>query len=166
MISKIKHYLKEIIYFIIVLTIFSNVISLYKSQSLNNTPLKIKSFELLNNKAYILHNNKPILLHFWATWCPTCKLEASNIEFLSKYFDVITIAVNSKDNQTIQAYLDKHDYSFNVVNDKNNILASQFKIVALPTTFIYDKNKNLIFSDVGYSSTFSMYMKMLWAGMK
>lgn len=165
MISKIKHYLKEIIYFVIIITIFSNVISLYKSQNLSDAPLHIKSFELLNNKTYILHDNKPILVHFWATWCPTCKLEASNIEFLSKYFEVITIAVNSKDNQTIQAYLDDHDYSFNVVNDNNNILASQFKIIGLPTTFIYDKNKKLVFSDVGYSSTFSLYLKMLWAGM-
>jgi len=166
MIHKIKHYLKEIIYFIVVLTIFSNLISIYKSQSLSNAPLTIKYFELLNNKTYILHDDKPILIHFWATWCPTCKLEASNIEFLSKHFEVITIAVDSKDDATVQKYLDEHEYTFDVVNDPHNQLSSKFKIVGLPTTFIYDKNKNLVFSDVGYSSTFSMYMKMLWAGMK
>ena len=165
MLSKVKHYLKEIIYFIVVMTIFSNAISLYKSQSLNDAPLQISSFKLLHDNTYVLHDNKPILVHFWATWCPTCKVEASNIEFLSKHFEVITIAVNSKDDRTIQTYLDEHDYSFHVVNDSDSILSSQFKIAAFPTTFIYDKNKKLIFSDVGYSSTFSLYLKMLWAGM-
>ena len=165
MIQKITHYLKEIIYFLIILTIFSNVLSLYKSQSLNNLPLQIKYFELLHNKIYVLHENKPILIHFWATWCPTCKLEASNIEFLSKHFEVVTIAVDSKDDVTVQKYLDEHEYTFKTVNDPHNQLSSQFKIVGLPTTFIYDKNKNLVFSDVGYSSTFSLYLKMLWAGM-
>lgn len=164
--EKLKHYAKEIIFFIIIMTIFSNVLSLYKSQSLSDTPLFLTDVQLLGNKTYILSNDKPILIHFWATWCPTCKLEASNIEFLSKYFEVLTIAVDSKDDTTVQKYLDAHEYTFNVVNDPHNQLSSQFKIVGLPTTFIYDKNKNLVFSDVGYSSTFSMYLKMLWAEMK
>ena len=166
MIHKMKHYLKEILFFIIFLTIFSNILSLYKSQNLNDLPLQIKYFELINNKTYIVNGDKPLLVHFWATWCPTCKLEASNIEFLSKHFEVLTIAVDSKDNATVQKYLDTHEYTFNVVNDPHNQLSSQFKIVGLPTTFIYDKNKNLVFSDVGYSSTFSMYLKMLWVQMK
>ena len=164
--AKLKHYAKEIFFFIIIMTIFSNAISLYKSQSLNNAPLNLQSVQLLGDKTYIFSKDKPILLHFWATWCPTCKLEASNIEFLSKHFEVVTIAVNSKDDASVQKYLDEHEYTFPVVNDQNNQIASQFKIVGFPTTFIYDKNKNLVFSDVGYSSTFSMYLKMLWVGMK
>ena len=163
--AKLKHYAKEIIFFIIIMTIFSNVLSLYKSQSLSDTPLFLTNVQLLGDKTYILSNDKPILIHFWATWCPTCKLEASNIEFLSQHFEVITIAVDSKDDATVQQYLDDHSYTFNVVNDPHNQLSSRFKITGFPTTFIYDKNKNLVFSDVGYSSTFSMYMKMLWAEM-
>ena len=164
--AKLKHYLKEIIFFIIIMTIFSNVLSLYKSQSLNDAPLTLKSLQVLGDKTYIFSNEKPILIHFWATWCPTCKLEASNIEFLSKHFEVITIAVDSKDDTTVQKYLDEHEYTFKTANDPHNQLSSQFKIVGLPTTFIYDKNKNLVFSDVGYSSTFSLYLKMLWVQMK
>lgn len=164
--SKLKHYAKELLYFFIVMTIFANAISLYKSQSLNNTPLKLNTVKLLNKQSYTIPHNKPILIHFWATWCPTCKLEASNIEFLSHHFEVLTIAVNSKSDADIQAYLDEHDYTFKVVNDKRNIIASESKIVGFPTTIIYDKNRNLVFSDVGYSTTFTLYLKMLWAGIK
>jgi thiol-disulfide isomerase/thioredoxin len=164
--SKLKHYAKEAISFIVIMIIFANAISLYKSQSLNNNPLTLTKVKLLNNQVYSLPNKKPILVHFWATWCPTCKLEAANIEFLSHHFEVLTIAVNSKSDADIQKYLYEHGYTFKVVNDNRNIIASNAKIVGLPTTFIYDKNKNLVFSDVGYSSTFTLYLKMLWAKMK
>jgi thiol-disulfide isomerase/thioredoxin len=164
--SKLLHYTKEVIIFSIVMVVFANILSLYKSQSLNKTPLKFTELTLLGDTHYKLPNDKPILVHLWATWCPTCKLEASNIEFISQHFEVLTIAVNSGSDEDIKKFLKENAYSYRVVNDKNAQLASKFKIAAYPTTLIYDKNKNLIFSDVGYSSTFSIYLKMLWAGMK
>jgi thiol-disulfide isomerase/thioredoxin len=164
--SKLKRYAKELAYFLIVMTVFANAISLYKSQSLNDAPLEMSSFELLGGDTRSLKQGKPTLIHFWATWCPTCKLEASNIEFLSHRYEVVTIAVNSGSDEEIQSFLNERGYTYSAVNDTNGRLASSFKIAAYPTTFIYDKNKKLVFSDVGYSSTFSLYLKMLWAGMK
>jgi len=163
--NKIKHYIKEIIFFFIVISVLANTISLYKSQNLNKEPLAIQNFQLINNQAYKVPNNKPILIHFWATWCPTCKLEASNINFLAKHFEVITIAVKSGSNNAIKTYLKEHNYTFQVVNDKNGKLSSKFHITGFPTTFIYDKNKKLFSSDVGYTSTLSLYIKIWWANL-
>ncbi len=163
--NKMKRYLKEIIFFVVVLTIFANAVSLYKSQDLSQKPLNIQTFKLINNQKYKVPTNKPILIHFWATWCPTCKLEASNIEFLSKYFEVLTIAVKSGSDDEIKKYLQEHNYTFKVVNDTEGSLSSKFHISGFPTTFIYDKNKKLLFSDVGYTSTLSLYIKMWWAGL-
>ena len=81
--KKLLHYTKEILTFIVVLTILSNVISLYKSSDLSKDTLSIKTLELINDKQFNLQTNKPILIHFWATWCPTCKLESDNIQTLS-----------------------------------------------------------------------------------
>ena len=151
--KKIIYYIKEIFIFLVVVTVLSNFISLYKSQELNDKPLR------LNN--IVLVGNKPILVHIWATWCPTCKLEAENIERVSKYFNVLTIAVKSGSDNELKKYLDENHYSFNVVNDNNGTLSSEFNIGAYPTTFIYDKNKKLVFSDVGYTSTLGLFFR-LW----
>ena len=35
---------------------------------------------------------KPVLVHFWATWCPVCKFENDNVDAVSKDYAVITIA--------------------------------------------------------------------------
>jgi len=119
----------------------------------------------MNNIVYSFKDDKPLLIHFWATWCPTCKLEASNIEAISKQYNVITIAVNSGSNREIKEYLGENGFTFNVVNDKESIYASKFNIAAYPTTFIYDKNRDLVFSEVGYTSTIGLYLRMWWAGL-
>ena len=162
--SKIKRYIKEIFYFIITMSIVANLMSIYQSQSLNSEPLNIQTFHLINDQEYSVQNNKPVLIHFWATWCPTCKMEASNIDFLSKYYQVITIAVKSGSNKDIQNYLKEHNYHYKVVNDKEGRIAQQFKISTYPTTFIYDKEKKLRFSEVGYTSTPALWIRLLWAG--
>jgi thiol-disulfide isomerase/thioredoxin len=159
--DKIKKYLKEGLIFILMLIIALNAISYYNSLDLNKEKLTIQSFKLLDDSLYIVPNDKPVLIHFWATWCPTCKLEASNIEKISKDYEVITIAVQSGTKEEIEKYLDEHKLSFKVVNDKDGYYSQMFNIKAFPSTFIYDKNKNLKFSEVGYTSTAGLYARMM-----
>jgi len=161
--DKLKKYIKEILKFVILLAIILNVVSYFKSQDLNKEQLNIQTFKLLDNSTYTTPTNKPILVHFWATWCPTCEIEASNIEKISKDYEVITIATQSEDNENIQKYLDKNNLSFKVVNDEDGALSRKFNIKAFPTTLIYDENKNLTFSEVGYTSTFGLYVRMWWS---
>ena len=159
---KIKKYLKESIKFIIVLAIVLNVISYFKSQDLNKDDLIYTSYKLLDNTEYNIPKDKPVLVHFWATWCPICELEASNIEKISKDYEVITIATQSGTKEEIQNYLKKHNLNFKVVNDEDGFYSRTFNIKAFPTTLIYDKNRTLKFSEVGYTSTFGLYARMWW----
>ncbi|MDZ7819641.1 MAG: redoxin domain-containing protein [Aliarcobacter sp.] len=160
--DKIKKYLKEGLIFIVMLTIAMNAISYYNSLDLNKDKLDIQSFKLLDNSTYTVQNDKPIIIHFWATWCPTCKLEASNIEKISKEYEVITIAVQSETKEEIEKYLEENKLSFKVVNDEYGEFSQKFNIKAFPTTFIYDKDKNLKFSEVGYTTTAGLYSRMIF----
>jgi thiol-disulfide isomerase/thioredoxin len=161
--EKMKHYMKEIFSFFIVMTLFANLLSYYKSGDLNKNKLQIEMLKLLDNTPYKIAKEKPILIHFWATWCPTCKMEAKNIDIISQHFNVVTFVVNSGTQQEIQTYLKENDLSYKVVNDQFSIYAKEFNISAYPTTFIYDKDKKLLFSDVGYTSTLGLYLRMWWA---
>lgn len=158
--DKLKKYIKEIIIFTITLAIAMNVVSFYRAQDLNKNDLDIKSFKLLDGTEYNIKTNKPLVIHFWATWCPTCKLEAYNIEKLSKDYEVITIAVQSGSEEEIKEYLKSNDLTFNVVNDENAFYSSKFNIKVFPTTLIYNKEKNLEFSEVGYTTTVGLYTRM------
>jgi len=144
-------------------TILANIVSYYKAADLNKDKLKLNTIKLIDDTQYTLPKNKPIMIHFWATWCPICSIEASNIQTISEHFEVITIAVDSASQEEIYSYLQKHNLTFNVVDDFDKHYAALFNISVYPTTFIYDKNQNLIFSEVGYTSTIGLYLRMLWA---
>ena len=163
--EKLKHYAKEIITFFVVMTIIANLMSLYRSADLNKDPLSAVNIKLLNNKEYVIPKEKPLLIHFWATWCPTCKVEASNIQMISQNFEVLTVAVKSGSDKEIQDYLVDNNLNFNVINDESGFFAREYNIAAYPTTFIYDRDKKLLFSDVGYTSTWGLWLRMWWASL-
>jgi len=154
--NKIKHYIKEIISTLIIITIMTNAVSYYRSTDLNKEKLPLSN---------VILDNKPILIHFWATWCPICKVEAPNIQEISEKYNVLTIATNSGSDMQIKEYLNEHNVDFKVINDENSNYARMFNIQVFPTTLIYDKDRSLIFSEVGYTSTFGLYIRMWWAGL-
>lgn len=161
--QKIKKYLVSFIKYAIFFIVVINLVSYYKSLDLNKNRLEIRSFELLDGTNYEIEKDKPLLIHFWATWCPICALEEQNIETISKDYQVITIATQSGSSEEIKEYLEKNNLSFKVVNDDFATLSREFNIKAFPTTFIYDKNQNLKFSEVGYSSTFGLKLRLWWS---
>ena len=163
--EKLKHYAKELIVFFIVMTLFANIMSYYRSTNLNKNSFSVTNMTLYDGTKFNIPKDKPLLVHFWATWCPTCKLEAPNIEMISKYYEVLTVVVKSGTDKEIQQYLHEHNYTFKVLNDKDALLAQKFRIAGYPTTFIYDSNKKLVFSDVGYTSSFGLFIRMWWCSL-
>lgn len=161
--NKAMKYIKEILLFVLVMTIFANALSLYRSNDLNKEALNISSVTLLDNTSYTLPKNEPILIHFWATWCPTCKAEAPNIQTISENYNVLTIAIKSGKNSEIKEYLKSRGLNFNVVNDMDAKLAEKFGVSIFPTTIIYDKNGEVFFSDVGYTTTLGLWLRMFLA---
>ncbi len=149
-----KKILKEIISTLILFFIISTVINYIRKPDISEDiygytlqDLKGSSIDFKNYKG------KPLIVHFWATWCPTCKLEASNIESLSKEYNVVSIAVNSGSRDLIESFMSEHDLSYTVISDSSGALAKKFNIEAYPTTLIYDKDGVLKFTEVGYSTT-------------
>ncbi len=149
----IKAILKEVaitLLMIFVITIGLNYIR--KPNTDSRLPdIKLKS---IDNQEVSLIKKEPLVLHFWATWCPTCKFEASNIQNLKDSgIRVITIAVNSGSSKAIEKFIKERGYDYLVVNDYSGELAKRFNVTAFPTTFIYNSNGDLEFSEVGYSTT-------------
>ncbi len=148
------------------LTLFlaMNIISYLRSPNLSSNTLPYINAHLIDNTNFSTQEQlkKPLLIHFWATWCPTCKLEAGNIQTISKDFNVITIAVKSGSDAEIKAYLEENNYDFKVINDAKGKLSSQFLVPAFPTTFIYNTQGKLEFTEVGYTSILGLYARMLW----
>jgi len=155
-----KKILKELAMGGLILFIVSNALSYIRSPNVSNDKLPKLQAKLIDGRYFTTDPTKPLVIHFWATWCPTCEIEASNIEYISKKYNVLTIAVNSGSDKEILAYMKKNNLSFYVTNDEKGIWAKQFNVKAFPTTFFYDSKSKLKFVEVGYSSTIGMMARL------
>lgn len=97
---------------------------------------------------------------FYKTSCPACKLEAPNIETVSKEYEVLSIAVNSGSDEKVKAYMQEHELNFKVLNNVDGAWATKFKIEVYPTTFIYDAKAELRFTEVGYTTTVGLMARL------
>ena len=158
----LKKIVKEIAIGLLILFVLSNVLSYIRKPTLDNNTFPQTKSQLIDNSYFETTKikGKPLLVHFWALWCPTCKLEAANIQALSKKYEVVTIAVRSGSNETLKNYMYENGFDFKVINDINGNWAEEFKIEAFPTTFIYDKNGELHFTEVGYTTTAGLFARM------
>ncbi len=156
----VKAIVIELIKIVLLMFILSNIMSYLRAPELASTQLPKIEAELLDGSVFKVEEGKPLLLHYWAVWCPTCKLEAPNIEAVSKEYNVLTIAVNSGSDAKVKAYMQEHDLNFKVINDVEGIWAKQFKVEAYPTTFIYDTKGELRFTEVGYTTTAGLLARL------
>ena len=159
---KIKSTIKEITIILVLLFIVINIISYIRAPDLGSKHLPQTDAKLIDGSTFSIQKGKPLIIHFWALSCPACKLEAPNIETVSKAYDVLTIAVNSGSDENVLAYMKEHGLHFKVLNDVNGAWTTEFNIKVYPTTFIYDAKGELRFTEVGYTTTAGLLARLEW----
>lgn len=96
-------------------------------------------------------NRKVLILNFWATWCLPCREEIPDfVEVYNEYEskDVQFIGVSNEDISTLKSFVEDYDISYPILIDDANIMG-KWGISAIPTTFVFDKNGQIIFKNVG-----------------
>ena len=157
----LKRVLKEVFTTLILFFIISQVMNFIRKPEIK-TNIYAYNLTDINNETIEFNDyiNEPLIVHFWGTWCPTCKLEAPNIERLSSNYHVISIAVNSGTNESIKTYMDENGLDYPVINDAKGALAQKFNIGVYPTTLIYNAKGELKFTEVGYSTTLGLQARL------
>ena len=98
------------------------------------------------------HGDRPVLVHFWATWCSICALEQGNIDALSQDQAVITVAMQSGDSADVKRHLEHEQLRFPVINDPDGALATAWGVHAVPASFIVDAKGQIRFVEIGYTT--------------
>ncbi|MES9970604.1 MAG: protein disulfide oxidoreductase [Candidatus Thiodiazotropha sp.] len=103
----------------------------------------------------------PLLVHFWATWCPVCKFESGGIASLSQNYPVVTVAMQSGSDRELREFLDQRELQLPVISDSDGSLAAAWAVKGVPTTYIIDADSRIRFTSVGYTLPLTLRIR-LW----
>jgi thiol-disulfide isomerase/thioredoxin len=103
----------------------------------------------------------PLVVHFWATWCPVCRLELDNIADLQPEHPVISVAMMSGSDEEIVAYLRDKDVSLPVIPDPQGSIARTWGVSGVPATFVLDEKGMIRFVAIGYTTSLGLRAR-LW----
>lgn len=90
------------------------------------------------------HLGKPVILNFWATWCPPCREEMPTLEALQAKFGedqllVLALATGRNSRIAVVKFFSEIDVqSLKVGFDPDMSVARKMLVVGLPTTVIID----------------------------
>ncbi len=156
-------YFKYTVQFIFLLLIYFSVRTWQSKNNISGAaPIILSS--TLNGETFDLSakQSRPVLVHFWATWCPVCQFENSNIDNIAKDYQVITVASWSGDAEKVMAFVNKENLTFPVVLDEDGEWAKVYGVNAVPISFIVDSKGNIQFVERGYSSEWGLRLRLWW----
>ena len=107
------------------------------------------------------YRGKPVLLHFWASWCGTCELEQSGISRVAENWPVITVAYNSGEVDAVKRYMERKGITdWVTIIDNGGALTEQYGVIGVPASFVIDGNGYIRFRDVGLVSPWGFRLRM------
>ncbi len=107
-------------------------------------------------------NGRPVLVAFWATWCPVCKAEESNIAAVGGDWPLLTVAMQSGDAPVVAKYLKERGRIFVALVDDDSQLSDDWNVHGVPTHFIVDSRGQIRFRLVGYATEFGLRARLWW----
>jgi len=139
----------------------------WQQRDMVSGPAPALAGHLLDGKPVALaaYAGRPVLVHFWATWCPVCRVEQGSIDALARDAAVVTIAMQSGDRDAVVQYLHKEALSFPVLNDPDGAIATRWGVRAVPASFIVDSAGQIRYVEVGYTTGAGLRLRLWLAGL-
>lgn len=141
--------------FILAFLVLYPFVHSYIIQKVNTGPAPQFEATFLTGESFKLEDfkEKPLLIHFWATWCEVCKHEMPDIEKLSEEYQVINIAIQSGSDAQVETFAAQNGMDSRIiVNDRNQNLETLYNSHVVPASFVVDSTGIIRYTKVGYST--------------
>jgi thiol-disulfide isomerase/thioredoxin len=100
------------------------------------------------------HRGEVVMINFWASWCAPCRQEMPLLEEMyKKYSDLgfVLLGVNvEEDSSKATELLRDIPVSFPILYDNKNDVTKLYKVVAMPSTVMVDRDGNMRYLHRGY----------------
>lgn len=108
--------------------------------------------ENLNKVKLSSYIGKPVVINFWASWCPPCKEEMPAFnEISNKYnkdqLNVLMVDLTDGQRETIdkaKRFIKENNYNMKILFDSESNAAINYNISAIPRTLFIDKDGYIV----------------------
>jgi peroxiredoxin len=96
---------------------------------------------------------RPVIVNFWATWCPPCREEMPSMQRAWERLQpegVALLAVNvGEDADTVFQFTGSYPVEFPILFDHDGAVSAAWPMRGLPTTFVVDPRGRIAYRAVG-----------------
>ena len=86
---------------------------------------------------------QPVLINFWATWCPPCRAEMPAIQAAYERYaaqGLVVLGVDMAESpDVVAAFVQRFGIRFPIPLDRDEQVATQYRVRAIPTSFFVDR---------------------------
>ena len=96
----------------------------------------------------------PVMINFWATWCPPCRAEMPDMEQLYQDTAIEILAVNltqtEESEKQVREFVNEYELTFPILMDMDIDVAMLYQIQSIPTSIFLDAERTIQF--IAYSA--------------
>ena len=100
------------------------------------------------------YRGQVVIVDFWASWCVPCRRSFPWLNSMqARYGDdgLVIIGVNlDSDQKDADAFLGEYPADFRILRDADGVLARQFEVAAMPTSYVVDRDGHIIARHLGF----------------
>lgn len=99
------------------------------------------------------YRGKPVIVNFWATWCPPCREELPSMNRAWHTIEeqgIAMLAINmGEDEDTIFIFSADYPTDFPILMDQTGEVIEQWPVKGLPTTFVIAPDGTIAYRAIG-----------------
>ena len=98
---------------------------------------------------------KVVILDFWATWCPPCRMEIPHFKELYQRYKrkglvIVGVALDRGGVPVVKSFVQTNNINYPILIGDQIVVVSYGGIRSIPTTFIIDRKGHIVEKIVGY----------------
>jgi peroxiredoxin len=99
---------------------------------------------------------KVVILDFWATWCPPCRMEVPHFnrlqaEYRDQGLEIVGLSLDAGGARDVRPFVEEYKVNYTMLLATDETSQSYGGVVGIPTTFVIDRKGTIVKKFVGFT---------------